>query len=139
MASMREHLRQVHEAESAHHEAMAKSHEQLAECFGKLWKANGGDDEKMYQAISAEHDTMAKAHQNASEYNGQCADDCMKAHEDYLGKTLVPDRVSSVAAMDTPFGIKAIPRAGAPMIDAAVDKASVPVAFRHLIADPEEL
>jgi hypothetical protein len=63
-----------------------------------------------------------------------------KAEEDRLGKTLVPDRISSVASVDTPgFGIRAIPRHGAPTVD--VDKAMInriDPRFRHLINTLEE-
>lgn len=138
MASMREHMQKVHEAASSHHGEMAKSHAQLAKCYGSMSKAAGSDDGKMYQSIADQHDQMSKSHQAASDFHGECADECMKSESDRLGKTLVPDRISSVASVDTPnFGIRAIPRAGAPMIDATVDKANVPIQFRHLLHEEE--
>lgn len=141
MASMRESMQKAHEAASDHHAAMAKSHEALAERYSGMCKADGSAESKMYQSIADEHQTMAKNHQAASEFHGQCADECAKAVEDSLNK-IRPDSISSVARLDAPsesFGIRAYPRAGAPAV-AAIDKANIPLQFRHLIAsDPDDI
>jgi hypothetical protein len=113
---------------------------------GKVWKAVGEGHTKL-AAMGGDaadvHKTMAESCNKATEDHASQATFCMsclKAMDDADLNKIIPDRVSSVAATDTPsFGIRAVPRAGAPMIDAAVDKANVPVMFRHLIADPDEV
>jgi hypothetical protein len=139
MASMRENVKKSYEMASAHHGEMAKSHEALAKCYSGMCKADGSAETKMYESIANEHGAMAKNHAAAAEFFGGAADECAKSIQDSLNK-LVPDRVSSVGSIDDPnFGIRAIPRAGAPAIG-VLDKSAVPVQFRHLIAsDPDDI
>ena len=89
----------------------------MEECYGAMGKAAGKPDGDMYAKIAANWSALKNVHENSQAYHTGAA----KAAEDELGKRLVPDRISSVASIDTPtFGIRAIPRAGAPSVD--VDK-----------------
>lgn len=57
-----------------------------------------------------------------------------------LGKKIVPDSVSSIPSGDTPgFGIRAVPRPGAPSGPSTVDKAAVPPEFQHLVQFDDEV
>jgi hypothetical protein len=143
VATVRQHLQKAHASLALFHKGMASHHEKLAKCFGSMGKASDGDDGKTFDAISDTHDKIAEAHTTQSEFHSQCAAECMKAEEDRLGKTLVPDGVSSIAPSDTAasFGIRAVPRPGAPMPNAGLDKATIdriPAQFKHLLSLGDE-
>jgi hypothetical protein len=137
MATVREHLSDVHSTMAKQHTTMAASHAHLAKCFSGMAKASGGDDGEMYKSMADEHGKMCKTHTDAAAYHTECAQECAKAHADSLNKT-VPDGFSSIAPSDVPFGIRSVPRAGQPELSkgaGVVDASSVPLEFRHLITD----
>jgi hypothetical protein len=141
VATVRQHLQKAHASLALFHKRMARHHEKLAKCFGSMGKASDGDDG--FDAIGDTHDKIAEAHKTQSEFHSQCADECMKAEEDRLGKTLVPDGVSSIAPSDTAasFGIRAVPRPGAPMPNEGITKAQldrIDPRFKHLLGLQDE-
>jgi hypothetical protein len=101
---------------------MAKK--KLTECFKALGSA--------HTQIAAIHkvkgdDDLAVAHSQAA---AACADGCdaAKALDDTLGKTLIPDGISSIIPSDVPdsgFGIRAVPRHGSPATPDKLDKATI--------------
>jgi hypothetical protein len=136
MASVREHLLEVHKAMAAHHQAQAASHAKLAECYGSMSKTADGDS--THQHIAAEHECMCKSHRDAAAFHAECMEECAKAAEADLNK-LQRDGFTSVIPTDVPgFGITAVPRHGAPAKSDLVDKAAVPPQFRHLISSGDE-
>jgi hypothetical protein len=132
---------------------MSKRKEELTRAIdshitqGKAWQAVG-DGHKTLAAMGGDaadvHKGMADACDKAVVDHASQATFCMsslKAMDDADLNKIRPDNISSVQSIDTPtFGFRAIPRAGAPSVDAAVDKANIPLQFRHLIAmDPEDI
>jgi hypothetical protein len=110
MASIREHVQNVHAAEAAHNNAVAA---EIQDTHPKIAK-------------------LCKAH---AELHSQFADDCEKSESDRLDK-IVPDRIGSIARTDAPpqaFGISAHPRVGSPSAQ-TFDKAAVPPEFQHLLS-----
>ena len=125
----REHLKAVHTRlaehhieKAKHHGAMHEHHSRLAEHFGKM----DGHDETAdcHREMAEAHKAMTSEHTDMAEMHTQHAKDLSASHK-AAGMTddVIPDRVSGIV---THF---AVPRHGAP----ALDKASVPQEFRHLV------
>jgi hypothetical protein len=131
---------------------MSKRKEELTRAIdshitqGKAWQAVG-DGHKQLAAMGGDaadvHKGMADACDKAVADHASQATFCvssLKAMDDADLNKIRPDNISSVASMDTPnFGIRAIPRAGAPTPSTAIDKTAIDPRFRHLIATEEEL
>jgi hypothetical protein len=116
---------------AAHSTTMAKGHRAAEKCF----KARGAD----FSDAAEAHGTMADAcEKDAENHMANCK--ALKAAIAADLAKLRPDSISSVAGSDAPaeaFGIRAVPRPGAPD-RGAFDKAAVPAEFRHLLGTSEE-
>ena len=84
MATVKEHLRKVHETFAEHHRAMSKHH---SAAMGKE-----SDQKEFHKAAAAAHDAAADAHESM-------CNECAKAIESDLNK-LIPTAISGV----TPTG-----------------------------------
>src|SRR5579863_3108067 len=113
MATIRQHLQEMHQAASENHAKLADACGDVSKCFSSMSKAAPSSDGETYAKIASAFDKMAKVHAAAADAHAGFADDCEKAHQDALEKTLVPDRFSSIAPSDN-FGIRAVPRNGQP-------------------------
>jgi hypothetical protein len=96
MATVKEHLRKVHETFAEHHRAMSKHH---SAAMGKE-----SDQKEFHKAAAAAHDAAADAHESM-------CNECAKAIESDLNK-LIPTAISGVTP-DRPR-ITAVPRYGQP-------------------------
>src|ERR1700722_17703021 len=119
--TVRQHLAVVHRYESEKCSKLAKEHGGLAECYGGMLKAASKEESATYSKLAQHHSNMAKILGDASDKHSGFAGDCEKAKEDALGKTLVPDRFSSIPFEDYDgFGfaashaVRAVARPGAP-------------------------
>jgi len=125
---------------------MQSENDALSKCYGEMQKAAGDPDGKMYgkiadhfSKVAAACGEVAKAHDASIEYHQSAMKTEADEIEKRLDKTIVPDRFGSVSFSDAPaagFGytakdVRAIPRAGAP--ETGINKAKVPVEFRHLV------
>ena len=147
--NVREHLAHFHAAAhehhktaAAHHDSLSEHHAELAKHFHSMAKAAGKPDGDTYQALGEAHGAAAKAHAHYSKshsdfaaFHAEAADGCEKAEQDRLGKTLVPDRFSSVIPTNVPeegFGIRGVIRPGQPDLNKAeIDR--IHPRFRHLV------
>lgn len=87
-----------------------------------------------FHKVEAEaHEGMSECLKSASASCNECAE-AMKAEIDStLGKTIMPDKISSVMRSDVEgFGIKAVVRPGQPD-RTEIDRSAVPPEFRHLV------
>ena len=121
--------------------ALADACSKMEECYKAMTKAAGGgaagSDGEMYSKIASQWGTMAKVHSASNEYHlGACTS--TKAAEAEMEKAVRPDLIRSVYFADVQpgFGIRAVARTGAP--DTAIDKAKVPIQFRHLISGDDD-
>jgi hypothetical protein len=123
MASMKQHLADMHKKMAAHHVAMSTHSDALAKCMGKA--AEASDATKILNAMTSEHQQMAA-------YHADSADACEKAASADLNK-MVPLSVSGIAP-ERPV-IRSIPRTGAPSLSTI---AQVNPAFAKLLEVDEE-
>jgi hypothetical protein len=155
MASVKEHLAAMHKSMSTTHAGEAQTWSKLEDCFGSMGKAKDDPFGEMFSKIASACGGMSKIHGAAADFHSQCADDCEKAEASLdiqktidalvdakLSKTLVPDKLSSVAKVDgEAFGIRAVPRNGAPPAasEIEIDKAKERLApiFHKLLAPME--
>lgn len=111
MATMKEHLSEMHDRMAQHHKSMAGHFETLSKCMAKASNGEARDGKGTLDALTAEHQSMAAFHSD-------CASTCAKANDGDLNK-LVPNFVSGIAP-ERP-GVRAVPRTGAPVAQATFD------------------
>jgi hypothetical protein len=158
---MKEALAEAYQAHSAFHKASAQKHEQLerehasmekshmalSKCFAK---ADGMEEvAQHHKALAESHGRTSENHGSLKKFHGDAGDacsgfasDCQKANAADLAK-IVPDGITSVIPRNVPqegFGIRAVPRAGAPtpgeFSKAQID--AIDPRFHHLIGVDEE-
>ncbi len=118
MASMREHLTEVHKRTAEHHSKKATSHvarathfKKLATQLGKTETTEASKDSKaILEALAVLHEEMSQEHSDMAEFHSDCAEKCAKAVDAGDLNKLVPTRVSTIAPP------RAVPRTGAPPI-----------------------
>lgn len=138
--TIRQHLQKVHEHEADKCTKLAGECKTLHECFSGMSKAAGGEDGEMYSKIASTFHAMHKIHADSADRHAGFSSECEKAHEDALGKTLVPDRFGALSIVDTPEvafsgGVRAVPRHGAPMphqLDKTV-RDRVPLELQYIV------
>ena len=146
----KEYVGNLHRALAEDHREMASDHKALAGATSKLMdcmtKADSDDKKKARDAISemiSAHEAAAKSHLQRAFDHDKNAEECMKAAESDLRK-VAPDGISSVFTVDAPpaaFGIRAVPRPGAPSSPelSKATIASIDPRFRHLVSDMQEV
>jgi hypothetical protein len=105
MATMKNHLADMHKREAAHHTAAAGHFQELVKCIAKASNEEVTNGKDTLAALVSEHQSMAT-------YHADCADKCAKANDNDLDK-LQPSQVSGLALERS--GIHAIPRTGQPV------------------------
>jgi hypothetical protein len=129
MATMRDHLKTVHEKSAESHIRMAKAHRTISNHFGKSEMVEGSKD------LAAAHEELASAHTDAADYHVSCCKELLAAGKLLSGEDLekiAPDSVSGINRYPE-RGVQMIPRPGAP----ALGKATVPQEFSHLVSVDE--
>jgi len=117
-----QHLHEMHAAAAAHHDAMAVTKKNQAGHFRAMLKeaAMGTDTKSPHAQMAAELDQEASLHESHAGYHRRAADKCEQAEKaaaDRLNK-LQPTNVSRINPQPA---FRAIPRAGAPPLQATID------------------
>jgi hypothetical protein len=149
MASVREHLREVHGRQAAHSLARAKFHKAMSGHFKKLAalsktaksEMDDGDAMDLFDSAAAEHNEMADECVSMGEYHAACAKALADGNEPAAAKAMMgmsdaerrtaviaPDQVSAVAP---PAAVHGVPRYGAPTLP---ENSPVPAAFEKMVA-----
>ncbi|MGB0037064.1 MAG: hypothetical protein WBP79_16470 [Candidatus Acidiferrales bacterium] len=134
MASVRQHLVNLHKVAAEHHTKMAQLHKK------HLQKAAAMEEDDKEQGPTNEHhnafhrEAMA-AHQEAAERHAQMCQDCEKTVADQDLSKLVPTGVSGITP-DNPM-YRAIPREGQRAIS-ETPKPVVPLEFEHMVKIEED-
>jgi hypothetical protein len=145
----REHLQHLHKSfadhfreKSAHHEAVAKSHEEHASLHDELAKSTGvkahKDFASRHRADGAVHKSMAAHYTKKAASHDDMAESCAKGMDTGDLTKLMPTGISGVTP--TRPGITAVPRFGQREVSATAGKPNVDPQFEKLftIDDAEE-